>query len=75
VKSALSVLQRRGLHAQTHAMGTDVEGDLDEVLRAVQAVHEQLHADGAVRIETTLRIETRRDKEPKIHARDRVARA
>ena len=43
-------------------MGTILEGELDEVLRAVRAVHEAPFARGALRVSTSLRIDERRDK-------------
>ena len=44
-------------------MGTVLEGDLDEVLRAVRAVHEVPFQAGALRVSTTVKIDERRDKE------------
>jgi uncharacterized protein (TIGR00106 family) len=75
VASAIRILEDRGLRTRAHAMGTDVEGSLEDVLGAVQAVHEGLHAAGLARIETTLKIETRTDKLPQLAARDRAAHA
>ena len=43
-------------------MGTILEGELDEVLRAVRAVHEAPFSRGALRVSTSLRIDERRDK-------------
>lgn len=43
-------------------MGTVVEGDLDEVLRAVRAVHEVPFQMGALRVSTSLKVDERRDK-------------
>ncbi|MDD2206398.1 MAG: MTH1187 family thiamine-binding protein [Aminobacterium sp.] len=44
-------------------MGTILEGDLDEVLKAVRAVHEIPFKNGALRVSTSLKIDERRDKE------------
>lgn len=44
-------------------MGTVLEGELDEVLRAVRAVHEVPFQAGALRVSTTVKIDERRDKE------------
>jgi len=41
-----------------------VEGDLDTILAAIKKVHETLHAEGAPRLATTVKIGTRTDKEP-----------
>ena len=49
---------------ETHASGTNIEGDLDAILAMVQKVQEQLHADGSVRLVSYLKLETRTDKVP-----------
>lgn len=49
---------------ETHASGTNVEGELAEILAAVEAIHEDLHAQGCVRLVSYLKLETRTDKEP-----------
>jgi uncharacterized protein (TIGR00106 family) len=47
---------------ETHASGTNLEGELEAILAAVEKIHEQLHADGAVRLLSYLKLETRTDK-------------
>jgi len=49
---------------ETHASGTNIEGDLEAILAVVAKVHEQLHADGTVRLLSYLKLETRTDKTP-----------
>ena len=44
-------------------MSTILEGDMDDVLEAVKAMHEAPFRMGALRVSTTLRIDDRRDKE------------
>ena len=39
-----------------------LQGELDEVLRAVRALHEAPFSRGALRVSTSLRIDERRDK-------------
>lgn len=43
-------------------MSTILEGEMDEVLQAVKAMHETPFQKGALRVSTTLRIDDRRDK-------------
>jgi uncharacterized protein (TIGR00106 family) len=43
-------------------MSTILEGDMDEVLEALKAMHEAPFRLGALRVSTTLRIDDRRDK-------------
>jgi len=64
VKRAHELLASSGLHVVLHAFGTNVEGDLDDILAAVKRVHETLHAEGVVRLSTAIKIGTRTDKEP-----------
>ncbi len=56
------ILKKAGLKTQLHAYGTNVEGNWDEVMAAVKACHEKVHAMGAPRITTTLRLGTRTDR-------------
>lgn len=64
VKKAHEILKTSGLQVQLHAFGTNVEGDLDDILAAVKRVHETLHAEGVARISSAVKIGTRTDKEP-----------
>jgi uncharacterized protein (TIGR00106 family) len=57
------ILQASGLKSQLTAMGTIIEGDLDEILRVVRRMHEHPFTEGAVRVSTLLKIDDRRDKE------------
>ena len=66
VKRAHYLLEDSDLHVTLHANGTNVEGELGEILAAVERIHETLHAEGTVRIATYLKIGTRTDKEPSL---------
>ncbi|HSB18851.1 MAG TPA: MTH1187 family thiamine-binding protein [Anaeromyxobacteraceae bacterium] len=57
------VLRESGLVSQLTAMGTLIEGDLDEILKVVRRMHEHPFTRGAVRVSTLLKIDDRRDKE------------
>jgi uncharacterized protein (TIGR00106 family) len=52
-----------GLNHQMHSYGTNVEGDWDVVMAAIKKCHEVIHAMGAPRIGTTIRMGTRTDRE------------
>jgi uncharacterized protein (TIGR00106 family) len=56
------VLIAAGLSHQMHPYGTVVEGEWDEVFAALRACHERVHAMGAPRISTSLRLGTRVDR-------------
>jgi uncharacterized protein (TIGR00106 family) len=56
------VFTEAGLTTRLHAFGTNVEGEWDAVFGAVRRCHEVLHAMGAPRVSTVIKIGTRTDK-------------
>ena len=62
VATCEKILLESGLEPQLHANGTNVQGSWDTVFEAVKRCHEVLHAMGAPRISTNIRIGTRVDK-------------
>lgn len=60
----VGLLQGYGFLLETHASGTNIEGELADILRAVEQVHEALHQAGTVRLVSYLKLETRTDKTP-----------
>ncbi len=56
------VLRDAGLKTQLHAYGTNIEGEWDAVFAAVKRCHETVHALGAPRISTTIKLGTRTDR-------------
>ena len=59
----LKVLEEAGLSHQLHAYGTNIEGEWDEVFAAIKLCHERVHAMGAPRITTSIKVGTRTDRE------------
>ncbi|GHB27164.1 MTH1187 family thiamine-binding protein [Salinicola rhizosphaerae] len=64
------VIEASGLTHEMHAYGTNIEGPWDDVMAVVKACHESVHAMGAPRITTTLKMGTRTDREQSM--RDKV---
>ena len=64
ISRVVALLQAHGFIVETHASGTNIEGELAEILAAVAEVHEVLHAEGSVRLVSYLKLETRTDKTP-----------
>ncbi len=64
VSRVADMLKGHEFIVETHASGTNVEGELDEILAAVGEIHEALHREGAVRLLSYLKLETRTDKPP-----------
>ena len=62
VRRAHEVIRASGLKVQLHSYGTNVEGDLDTILATIREIHETLHAEGTVRLSTSVKIGTRTDK-------------
>lgn len=56
------VLREAGLKTNLHAYGTNIEGEWDDVFAAIKRCHEVVHAMGAPRITTTIRLGTRTDR-------------
>ena len=59
---AHQILKDTGCTTQLHGYGTNVEGEFDTIMKAVQKIHETLHENGTVRIHTSMKISSRIDK-------------
>ncbi|MFA5027993.1 MAG: MTH1187 family thiamine-binding protein [Candidatus Methylomirabilota bacterium] len=57
------ILAEAGLKTQLHPYGTIIEGEWDAVLAAVKRCHEAVHAMGAPRISTVIKLGTRTDRD------------
>lgn len=64
ITRVLEVLREFDLLIEPHASGTNIEGRLEDILVAVDRIHATLHTEGAVRLITQLKLETRTDKTP-----------
>lgn len=64
ISRVVDLLKARGFVVETHAAGTDIEGELSDILAAVEDIHGTLHREGSVRLLSYLKLETRTDKVP-----------
>ena len=64
ITRVVELLQGHDFIIQTHASGTNIEGELAEILAAVGQIHQTLHQDGSIRLLSYLKLETRTDKTP-----------
>jgi len=64
ITQVVEILNSYDFILETHAAGTNIEGDVDAVFAAVKQIHEVLHAKGVSRLLTYLKLETRTDKTP-----------
>jgi uncharacterized protein (TIGR00106 family) len=62
VAACQQVLLETGLNHQLHSYGTNIEGEWEAVFAAVRRCHERVHAMGAPRITTTIKLGTRSDR-------------
>ena len=65
------ILEESGLAYELHANGTNLEGEWEQVMRAIQTCHERLHEMGVPRISTQVKLGTRTDREQKMS--DKIA--
>jgi uncharacterized protein (TIGR00106 family) len=65
------VLTGAGLKIELHPNGTAIEGEWEAVFAAIEACHQAVHAMGCPRVYTTVKINTRTDKDQRLE--DKVA--
>lgn len=66
VADCVRILDERGIPYELTAMGTEVEGEVEELLRLAAQMHQAPFARGAQRVLTTIKIDDRRDKASRI---------
>ena len=64
ISRVVEMLQAHDFILETHASGTNIEGEMTEILAAVEQIHEVLHQEGSIRLISYLKLETRTDKTP-----------
>ena len=64
VTRVVELIKGHAFRIETHASGTNIEGELNDILAAVEQIHAMLHQEGTVRLVTYLKAETRTDKPP-----------
>ena len=64
VMRIVELLQGHDFILETHASGTNIEGELTDILAVVEQIHATLHREGSVRLVSYLKLETRTDKVP-----------
>ena len=64
ISRVVELLQDQDFILETHASGTNIEGELAQILAVVGQIHEALHSEGSVRLISFLKLETRSDKTP-----------
>lgn len=57
------ILQEAGLQTRLHSYGTNIEGEWEAVFAAIRRCHDEIHAMGAPRVSSNIRLGTRVDRE------------
>jgi len=69
VARAVKILKEEKVKYEATAMGTTMEGDLDELLRVCKKMHDSVFCEEVSRVVTILRIDDRRDKPSTIQSK------
>ena len=62
VADCIRILRKKKVHYELTSMGTNIEGDLKELIKIAIEMHKMPFKKGAHRVLTTLKIDDRRDK-------------
>jgi uncharacterized protein (TIGR00106 family) len=62
VADCIRILKQEKVKYELSAMGTNIEGNLKDLLKIALRMHEEPFKKGALRVLTTLKIDDRRDK-------------
>lgn len=74
IAEATRIAEASGLKTELTAMGTNLEGDLPELLKVALQMHESCFAKGVKRVYTVIKIDDRRDKESTLEGKVRSVR-
>jgi uncharacterized protein (TIGR00106 family) len=69
VAECVRIVDQLGLQYEVTSMGTEVEGDVEELLKLAAQMHRAPFLRGAQRVVTTIKIDERRDKALKIRGK------
>lgn len=71
IADCVKVLKEMGARFEVNAMGTIIDGEMDEILNIVKKMHEIPFEKGVQRVVTTVTIDDRKDK--RVTAREKLA--
>ncbi len=75
VAKAVDVIRASGLKHEFHSMGTNLEGDFDQIISVVKACDEALVDMGASRVLIRLSLDDRRDKDSSMEGKKQSVRS
>jgi uncharacterized protein (TIGR00106 family) len=62
VAECVKIVEQQGLRYEVTSMGTEIEGEIEELLSVAALMHSVPFLKGAQRVVTTIKIDERRDK-------------
>ena len=71
VADCIRILKKEKVRYELTSMGTNIEGDLKDLIRVAVKMHEEPFRKGAARVLTTLKIDDRRDKRGTLEGKKR----
>jgi len=69
VTRVVDMLKGQDFILESHASGTNIEGEISDILAVVEQIHETMHEEGSVRLLSYLKLETRTDKIPTLEGK------
>ena len=69
ITRVVEILNSHDFIVEPHASGTNIEGNMGEILAVVEEIHAALHNSGSARLLSYLKLETRTDKQPTLLAK------
>jgi uncharacterized protein (TIGR00106 family) len=72
VAECVQILKKEKVRYELTSMGTNIEGDLRDLIRIALKMHQTPFKKGALRVLTTLKIDDRRDKKGTLSGKKRA---
>ncbi len=72
VADCIRILKKEKVRYELTSMGTNIEGDLKDLLKIALKMHQVPFKKGALRVLTTLKIDDRRDKKGTLKGKTRA---
>ena len=72
VADCIRILKKEKVRYELTSMGTNIEGNLKDLIRIALRMHEEPFRKGALRVLTTLKVDDRRDKKGTLEGKKRA---
>ncbi|MCX7830217.1 MAG: MTH1187 family thiamine-binding protein [Acidobacteria bacterium] len=69
IANALKIIEESGLKYEFHSMGTNIEGEWDDIIKILEKCHKKLFEMGVLRISTNVKFSLRQDKPPSMDSK------